>query len=540
MSIRLSLGTCCWLLLLACSKPVPVVDYRVMPEPQQIQYVNGVFRFSKTPTIAFPPSLAGEAVLLESYLKTDARMQPLLLLEKEKGDLVLCLDPKVLSGQPEGYRLDVDKKTIRITGASSAGVLHGIQTLRQLLRKESGKWQIQCGRITDYPAYPWRAFMLDEGRYFKGKEQVLALLDQLSALKMNVFHWHLTDDQGWRIEIKKYPGLTAVGAFRDSSEINHFHSDVFDGRPHGGFYTQDNIREVVAYATARHIRVVPEIEMPGHASAAIAAYPWLGTSGKSIRVPGRFGVQYDVFNVAGSRVLQFFEDVLDEVITLFPDPVIHIGGDEVKYDQWKASPMIRSYMREHKLDTPASLQLYFTNNISRLLASKGRRMMGWNEITGARLHAYQSAEDTESVQTLEPGSIVHFWKGDPGLIRQTVEKGYDVVNSYHAYTYLDYDYQSIPLEKAYGFNPMPDSLTAQQQQHVLGLGCQMWGEFIPTVESMNLKIYPRIAAYAESGWSGEQKKDYTRFLRTLNTYKYRWEKAGIVYGPIEGEEAANE
>ncbi len=532
MKLHVILTVSSFLLLLnACNEQTPVVEYRIIPKPQEIVYENGNFQFSQTPTIVSPQSLTNEAIQLKFFLKTDYALQPVLQTEGSKDAIVLSIDETVLPEHPEGYTIQVQRKTIHITANAPAGILHGIQTLRQLIRQEDGQCKVQVATITDYPAFGWRAFMLDEGRYFKGKEVVFDLLDEMSALKMNVFHWHLTDDQGWRIEIKKYPLLTTVGAFRDSSEINHFHSNVFDGKPHGGFYTQDEIREIVAYATARHIRIVPEIEMPGHASAAIAAYPWLGTSGKSIKVPGTFGVHYDVFNVAGSRVLQFFEDVLDEVITLFPGSVIHIGGDEVKYDQWKASPLIRSYMREHKLPTPASLQIFFTNNISRLLASKGRRMMGWNEITGAKLHEYQSAEDTEEVQALEPGSIVHFWKGDPELIRQTVEKGYDIVNSYHVFTYVDYSYESIPLEKAYGFNPMPEGLTAEQQKHVLGLGCQMWGEFIPTVESMNLKIYPRIAAYAENGWSGEGKKDFARFLGALDIYKLRWDKAGIIYGP---------
>ncbi len=534
MKLLAYLPVYCFLLLnTACGEPPPVVEYRILPEPQQITYAQGNFRFSQTPSIAYPRSLANEARLLESFLEADCGMHPELQEGKAKGNIVLSVDETASPVHPEGYTIAVTRPSIRITAHTATGILHGIQTLRQQIRQDGGDWMVQAGSVVDFPMFGWRAFMLDEGRYFKGKEVVLGLLDEMSALKMNVFHWHLTDDQGWRIEIPAYPLLTSVGAYRDSSEINHFHSKVFDGKPHGGFYTGDEIREVVAYAAARHIRVVPEIEMPGHASAAIAAYPWLGTSGKSIRVPGTFGVHFDVFNVAGSRVLQFFEDVLDEIITLFPDPVIHIGGDEVKYDQWKDSPMINAYMREHQLSTPASLQIFFTNSISRLLAGKGRRMMGWNEITGAKLHEYQSAEDTEYVQALEPGSIVHFWKGDPELVRQTVENGYDIVNSYHVFTYVDYSYKSIPLEKAYAFNPLPEGLTAEQQKHVLGLGCQMWGEFIPTVESMNRKVYPRIAAYAESGWSGEGKKDYARFLLALDTYKLRWDKAGIIYGSNE-------
>lgn len=517
------------LLLSGCNQQVPVTTYHIIPEPQEIVYDNGAFRFDKELSIAFPQVLASEAVLLETWLNEDFSLLPKLQPDDDKGTIVLALDNTLLPGQPEGYVIHTNSKRIRIEANSSVGILHGIQSLRQMIQKVGTKWQVQQGTVTDYPAFSWRAFMLDESRYFKGKEEVLKLLDEMAALKMNVFHWHLTDDQGWRIEIKKYPLLTEVGAFRDSSEINHFHSNVFDGKPHGGFYTQDEIRDIVAYAANRNIRVVPEIEMPGHASAAIAAYPWLGSDGKQIKVPATFGVHYNVYNVAGARVLQFLEDVLDEVIALFPDPVIHIGGDEVKYDHWKNSLMVQKYLKEHNLATPAELQVYFTNNISKLLAGKGRKMMGWNEITGAKLHEYQSEEDTDVKQSLEPGSIVHFWKGDPVLIKQTAQQGYKVVNSYHEFTYLDYDYKTIPLEKAYSFNPIPEGLTAEQEKNIIGMGCQMWGEFIPTVEDMNRQVYPRIAAYAECGWSGEGLKDYSRFEHSLAWYKKRWDKLKIGY-----------
>lgn len=521
------------LLFSGCTADVATIAYQIIPEPQQISYKNGFYTLNENPTIAFPKTLANEAVLLEEWLTEDFSRTCDLLVDKQKGDITLLLEESVLPEQQEGYELEINARGVLIKANSSTGIMYGIQSLRQIIRKKGKEWTIQMGRIIDYPAFPWRAFMLDEGRYFKGKEVVFDLLEEMVALKMNKFHWHLTDDQGWRIEIKKYPLLTTVGAFRDSSEINHFHSNVFDGKPHGGFYTQEEIREIVDFAEKRHIQIVPEIEMPGHATAAIAAYPWLGTSGKTVDVSPLFGVHYDVYNVAGTRILQFFEDVFDEVISLFPGEVIHIGGDEVRYDQWKSSLMIQKYMEEQQLETPAELQVFFTNTISRLLASKGKRMMGWNEITGAKLHEYQPSEDTRNQQTLDPQSIVHFWKGDPDLIRETTEKGYAIVNSYHAYTYLDYDYTSIPLEKAYSFSPIPEGLREGKEKQVLGLGCQMWGEFIPTVESMNKKIFPRIAAYAETGWSNPKEKNYARFRQSLQPMLDRWRSKGIIYGDFE-------
>lgn len=521
-----------FLFFCAC-QPHPVEEYSILPAPQEISYTSGFYKLGKKVHVTYPPALENEANLLQTYLSTGFGLKVELGKDSSKGDVRLVLDPTVQPDHTEGYVLDATSGKVVIKANSSAGIWNGIQTLRQIIQERDGKYTIQKAVITDYPAFSWRAFMLDEGRYFKGKEVVLNLLDEMAQLKMNVFHWHLTDDQGWRIEIKKYPKLTEIGAFRDSSEIGHFGSNKFDGKPHGGFYTQEEIKEIVSYAAQRHIQVVPEVEMPGHASAAIASYPWLGTADKQIKVPGNFGVHYQVYNVTDPRVTQFLEDVIDEVITLFPSPVFHIGGDEVRYNQWKESPAVRSYMAKHQLKTPAELQIFFTNGISNLLASKGKRMMGWNEITGSKLHEYQSSEDTEVAQKLAPGTIVHFWKGDPELIKQTVQKGYDVVNSYNKYTYLDYSYESIPLEKSYNFNPVPEGLTREQEKRILGSGCQMWGEFIPTVEKMNTEIYPRLAAYAEVGWTEADRKDYHRFLRALAPFLQKWSARGITCGPVE-------
>lgn len=523
----------CFALFCSCQE-TPVEEYAMVPQPADIAYVPGVIKWKKQLSVSCSEGLSAEAQMLQTYLSSDLAVKAVCEEGAGNGDIDLRLDPTVLPDQKEGYVLDATSGKVIIKANSPEGVWNGIQTLRQAMKEKEGRLVLQKAVITDYPAFSWRAFMLDEGRYFKGKEVVKKLLDEMALLKMNTFHWHLTNDQGWRIEIKKYPKLTEIGAFRDSSEINHFESNVYDGKPHGGFYTQDDLKEIVDYASRRHITIVPEVSMPGHASAAIASYPWLGTSGKPIKVPGKFGVHYEVFNVADPKVMEFLNDVMDEVIAIFPGPVFHIGGDEVKYDQWKNSPMVRSYMARHHLKTPAELQVYFTNEISNMLASKGKRMMGWNEITGVKLHDYQSDNDTRDVnQRLAAGTIVHFWKGDTALIRKTVEEGYDVVNSFHEYTYLDYSYESIPLEKAYGFNPVPAGLDDSQKNKVLGLGCQMWGEFIPTEESMNLKVYPRLAAYAETGWTAASSKNYSRFLKGLDFFLKRWKQDGIVSGPVE-------
>ena len=521
------------IVLFAC-KEAPIVDYQIIPQPNAIIYSSGSFTFDKDAKLFFTEGVEGEAQLLKDYLSADFGINLQSVDQDKDAGIILELDDKYTPEKKDGYKLDVDKKHIIMTSNSRAGVLNGIQSLRQIIRKSEDKFVVQQGVITDYPAFSWRAFMLDEARHFKGTEVVKGMLDEMSLLKMNVFHWHLTEDQGWRIEIKKYPLLTEVGSYRDSTEINHFHSEVFDGKPHSGFYTQDEVKEIVAYATKLHIMVVPEIEMPGHSSAAIAAYPWLGVTGKQIKVPARFGVHYDIYDVTNPRVLEFFSDVFDEIIALFPGPVIHIGGDEIRYDQWNNSYKVQAYMRQHGLKTPAELQVFFTNNISNMLKEKGKRMMGWNDITGAKLHEYQSDKDTQEVsQKLAEGTIVQFWKGDSALIVNTIKNGYDVVNSTHDFTYLDYNYESIPLTKAYSFNPIPNGLPRELDERVLGMGCQMWSEFIPTVEGMQKKVFPRIAAYAECGWTSSKNKDYDAFLKSLPYFTKRWDDKGIAYGPLE-------
>ena len=521
------------LTLIAC-KENAIVDYQIIPHPNSIIYTSGSLSLKKDAKVYFTDQLKNEATLMKEFFYSDFGINFEEVDDDKDADIILEIDKQYNSEKTDGYKLDVGNKNIIISSNSRAGVLNGVQSLRQIVQKNNEKYVVQQGEIKDYPAFSWRAFMLDEGRHFKGKEVVKNLLDEMSLLKMNVFHWHLTEDQGWRIEIKKYPKLTEVGSHRDSTEINHFHSEMFDGEPHSGFYTQEEIKEIVDYATKLHIKIVPEIEMPGHSSAAIAAYPWLGVTGKQISVPTRFGVQYDTYNVTDQRVLDFFNDVFDEIIELFPSQVIHIGGDEIRYDQWNNSYKIRSYMAKHGLKTPAELQVFFTNNISTLLKSKGKRMMGWNEITGARLHDYQTEQDVpESNQQLAEGTIVHFWKGDSALIVNTLKSGYDVVNSFHEYTYLDYNYESISLSKAYSFNPIPNGLPKGLEDYVVGLGCQMWGEFIPTVESMQIKVFPRIAAYAETAWTSPSNKNYNSFLESLNYFLKRWDKEGIVYGTLE-------
>ncbi|TDE03747.1 beta-N-acetylhexosaminidase [Flavobacterium hiemivividum] len=435
----------------------------------------------------------------------------------------------------EAYELSVTPKKIIISASSKAGYFYGVQTLKQLLSIEISKdtqktsYLIPSVNIQDNPRFTWRAFMLDESRYFHGEAFVKQMLDQMALLKMNTLHWHLIDDAGWRIEIKKYPLLTKVGAFRSDSEIGTWKSGKTSGKPHGGFYTQEQIKDIVAYATARNINIVPEFEIPGHSSAAIAAYTWLGTAGVAIDVPVKFGRLYDNYDVTKPEVITFIKDVLSEIFELFPSEVIHIGGDEVGYEVWENSKSVQKYMKEHNINTPADLQIDFTNKISNYIESNGRRMMGWNEILGKNIHSdfAEKKADKEAETELAKNVIVHFWKGDIKLLTDAAKKGYGIVNSLHDRTYLDYSHESISLEKAYNFNPIPKDLEQQYHKNIYGLGCQMWSEWTPTNKDVERQVFPRIAAYAEVGWTASENKNYDSFKIALKKMQDHWDTLGI-------------
>ncbi|QNK62794.1 beta-N-acetylhexosaminidase [Pedobacter sp. PAMC26386] len=503
----------------------------ISPRPLALQMAKGTFQLSAGTKIMAATSLATERIYLRDKIEAAAglKISPIPQVKAASNKISLLLNP-VLSKElgKEGYELIVNAQGIKITAADNAGLFYGMQSLLQLISANKAHQTVNIPFLTikDKPRFSWRALMLDEGRHFKGEKVVKQLLDDMASLKMNVFHWHLTDDQGWRIEIKKYPELTKIGSKRKDSQLA-WRSEKRSGKPHEGFYTQEQIKEIVQYATDRHITVVPEIEMPGHATAAIAAYPWLGTTGEKVDVPVTFGKFKDTYNVADPKVYTFLEDVLTEVMALFPSKVIHIGGDEVLYDQWKASPQIQALMVKEGLKTPADVQIWFTNKISKFIASKGRRMMGWNEIMGGKVHEFMDEKETTAKEKLDQGTIVHFWKGTTDMITSAASKGYDLVNSYHIYTYLDYDYKEIPIRKAYDFNPIPEGLDPKYDKHVLGLGCQMWSEFIPEVTDMQQKIYPRLAAYAEVGWTDLSRKDYTYFKNTMKLIEAHWKAEGI-------------
>ena len=520
-------------------------EIAILPNPETMTVANSSFALEHGMAIRTDSEQGEEAAtyFTETILAATGME---LAASKEKIAHIYFNTDTTLS--KEGYKLVVTPEKITITASEYGGFFYGVQSLIQLVFKENiegttnTEWLVPSVTINDAPRFTWRAYMLDESRYFQGEAFVKQMLDEMGKLKLNIFHWHLIDDAGWRIEIKKYPLLTEIGSKRTDSEIETWKSGKTSGEPHSGFYTQEQIKDIVAYAAKRNITIVPEFEMPGHSSAAIAAYTWLGTAGVDIDVPVKFGRLYDNYDVTKPEVIQFVKDVLLEIFTLFPSEVIHIGGDEVGYKVWEDSESVQKYMKEHGIKTPADLQIDFTNKISKFMQKNGRRMMGWNEILGKNIHDgfEEKKNDKEAETELAKNAVVHFWKGDLGLAEDAAKKGYDIVNSIHTHTYLDYGYDNIPLEKAYNFNPIPEGLEEQYQKNIIGMGTQMWSEWAPTNADIERQTFPRIAAYAEVGWSQLENKDYQSFKKALKKMEQHWEVLGINYSKNAEKETKND
>ena len=438
---------------------------------------------------------------------------------------------------PEGYRLEVTPGKVTIHSPEGAGAFYATQTIRQLLppeilsekRVNGVAWTMPCVIIEDAPRFPWRGLMLDTCRHFAPKEFVKKFIDAMALHKFNVFHWHLTEDQGWRIEIKKYPRLTEIGSRRAQTMIGR-NPGSGDGKPHGGFYTQNDIRELVAYAATRHVRIVPEIEMPGHALAALAAYPELACASGPFEVMESWGISHDVYCAGNERVFGFLEDVLTEVLALFPGQFIHIGGDECPKDRWEACPKCQARMKAEGLRNGRELQSYFVRRIGDFLSSKGRRLVGWDEILEGGLPT---------------GATVMSWRGVEGGIA-AARSGHDVVMAPNTYTYLDH-YQSdattreplaiggfLPLAKVYQFDPVPAELSAGEARHILGGQGQLWTEYMPDGKQVEYMAYPRAVALAETLWTPPALMNYADFSRRLAAHLPRLDILGIHYRPMDG------
>jgi len=484
----------------------------IIPRPDTIEMREGTFTLRDPVRIAVTsgdPRLHEVAGFLRDVLVT-ATGYHVTITRRAPGPGALVLTLEGLQADSEAYELTVTPEQVRITAAQAPGVLWGVQTLRQLLPPEfedgpgrRASWDVPAVEIVDGPRFPWRGSLMDVGRHFFPVADVERFVDLLSRYKMNVLHWHLTEDQGWRIAIRRYPRLTTVGAWRTEA----------DGSRYGGFYTQQQVREVVAYARRRGVTVVPEIEMPGHSSAAIAAYPWLGCTGDSIAVPNTWGVFEDVYCVGNERTFTFLEHVLDEVAALFPSRYVHIGGDEVPKDRWRACDSCQALMRREGLADEAALQSWFTRRITRSLQRRGRRLIGWDEIMEGGLPA---------------GATVQVWR-DTATVRTAVLAGADVIASPTSYAYLDYSPANLPLAKVYAFDPVPAGLMPEEQRHILGGEAPLWSEGL-TPANLDLMAFPRLIAFSEALWSLAP-KDYDDFLARLSSQGERLRAIGVRPGP---------
>ena len=504
----------------------------IIPLPAHIEVRPGTHQLAPETTILTDTANGWNADYLRQLL-LPATGYPLPVQTDEghgKNLIRLHLDPTLTTLGTEGYRLEVQPGQVRVEAPTTTGIFYGIQSLRQLLppqieqrRPVSADWSIPCLTITDQPRFPWRGFMLDEGRHFQGKATVLLTLDLMALQKLNILHWHLTEDQGWRIEIKKYPRLTEVGAWRTGTSAG-FTNAAFDGIPHGGFYTQTEIREIVAYAAERHITVVPEIELPGHSTAALAAYPGLSCTGGPFEVATYFGVHPNIFCAGKEATFTFLQDVLDEVMDLFPSPFIHIGGDEAPKRNWKACPDCQKRLRSTGVKDEHALQTWFTNRIVAYLESKGRRSIGWNEILQDGL--------TES-------AVVQYWVGGRRkLINAIRNGGRAAIMSTWRDTYLDHDYKLMPLSRAYNYEPIPRELKNLHPHSVLGPEFPLWTEWVPNRSRFDYQAYPRLTAMAETGWTPKERKDLAGFRLRLDKFLLRLDIFGVKYASLAQAEPA--
>lgn len=528
----------CLILLSGCkNNGVPVSDLAIIPAPVSIKSLKGKFVFTDKTRIIL--SQQGDDIKLAANFLAMLVKNPtgleLKIMDGNKPairSVFMKIDTTVINN--EGYILTVTGKKIVIRARSAAGLFYAVQTLRQLMPVEVETPAIIKGivlsvpacEIKDQPQFVYRGMHLDVGRHLFPVEYIKRYIDMIALHKMNTFHWHLTEDQGWRIEIKKYPLLTEVGAFRKETLVGQGGKKpfVYDGTRYGGFYTQEEVKEIVEYAKTRFVTVTPEIEMPGHALAALAAYPGLSCMGGPFEVYPRWGVVEDVYCAGKEETFNFLEDVLTEVMDLFPSKYIHIGGDECPKVRWEKCSFCQKRIKQEGLRDENELQSYFIQRIEKFVLSRGRRIIGWDEILEGGL---------------APEATVMSWRGTAGGIAAAKQK-HDVIMTPSRYVYLDY-YQCepegqplaiggyLPLERVYSYNPMPDELTPDEQKYILGVQGNLWTEYIPTPELMEYMAFPRAFAIAESGWTPARLKDFEDFLARLGVLKKRYDTIGINY-----------
>ena len=527
-------------MLLSCNTEVKEANYQIIPLPQEISVMDQAapFILSNGTKIMYPEGnekMQRNAEFLASYIKDLTGKSLAVQAGTDGKGIILQLGGN--AENPEGYQLKVTSDQVVISGPTEAGVFYGIQTLRKSIPVAQGvDIALPAVEINDYPRFSYRGAMLDVSRHFFPVDSVKRFIDMLALHNINRFHWHLTDDQGWRIEIKKYPKLMSVASERKETVVGRWYSGIYDGKPYGGYYTQDELRDVIDYAAKRHITIIPEVDLPGHMQAALTAYPELGCTGGPYEVRTIWGVSQDVLCVGNDFTLQFVKDVLSEVADIFPSEYIHIGGDECPKVRWEKCPKCQERIKSLGLKSDAKhtkeqrLQSYMIQEAAKYLKEKGKRIIGWTEILEGGL---------------VPDATLMSWIGESGGI-EAAHQHHDVIMTPNTYLYFDY-YQSkkvedeplaiggyLPIEKTYNYEPMPKELTEEEQQYIKGVQANLWTEYIPVFSQVQYMVLPRLGAAAEVQWTDPSKKDYKDFLRRVPhlvaVYDcYGWNYATHVY-----------
>lgn len=515
-------------------------DYEIIPKPLDVNCKGDAsFLLKDGVAVIYPENnqkMQDNAESLVDYVEKQTGVK----LTSHAGmpvDGAICLTLDLSDDNAEAYKLIVNDKRVCISGASEAGVFYGIQTLRKSLPvAQDINVNLSAVEIYDKPRFAYRGAMLDVARHFYTVDEVKTFIDMLALHNINRFHWHLTDDQGWRIEIKKYPKLMSVASERKETVVGRWYSGIYDGKPYGGYYTQDELRDVIDYAAKRHITIIPEVDLPGHMQAALTAYPELGCTGGPYEVRTIWGVSQDVLCVGNDFTLQFVKDVLSEVADIFPSEYIHIGGDECPKVRWEKCPKCQVRIKSLGLKSDAKhtkeqrLQSYMIQEAAKYLKEKGKRIIGWTEILEGGL---------------VPDATLMSWIGESGGI-EAAHQHHDVIMTPNTYLYFDY-YQSkkvedeplaiggyLPIEKTYNYEPMPKELTKEEQQYIKGVQANLWTEYIPVFSQVQYMVLPRLGAAAEVQWTDPSKKDYKDFLRRVPHLvavydSYGWNYATHVY-----------
>ena len=508
------------LLFVACTKDIPQASYEVIPLPKEIQLnEEKPFVLQASTKIYYDVDLKREAQFLSDYVYEILQFTPIMEeIHETKGieadGIVLTVEPSAFE-HGEAYEIEVTPKQIRIKGSDAAGLFYGIQTLRKSLPTAgASSASFPCGVIRDWPNFGYRGMHLDPCRHFMDLDSVKIYIDMLAMHNMNQFHFHLSEDQGWRIEIKKYPELTEIGAYRNGTVIGH-NGNLYDTIRHGGFYTQEELRDLIQYAAERHINIIPEIDLPGHMQAALACYPQLGCTGGPYEVWKRWGVSEDVLCAGNEETMQFVEDVLNEVMDVFPSPYIHIGGDECPKVRWEQCPKCQKKIKtlgikgDDRFSKEDYLQSYVMNRMAKVVEARGRRVIGWDEILEGNV---------------SETAIIMSWRGTEGGI-EAARKGHDVIMAPYSHLYFDY-YQSedianepmciggyLPVERVYEFQPLPKELTPEQQKHIIGVQANIWTEYIASFRHVQYMAMPRMDALAEIQWNNPTDRDFDAFVK---------------------------